>query len=272
MKKLIALLLALTMVFSVACVFAGCEDDSKKNSKVEEEEEEEKDDDETTAPEGDETTAPEGDETTAPEGDDPTDPEPTDPEPTDPEPTEDDVTGELMDAPDIVFDENIKVLALMVEMNDGGEITTVEVGLQDLSDEEGYFYYCDESINALYYVNGTTFVKYSYDEASETYIEDTSADTQALAVEIMGAASVIAMFTSPADMMPGAQYEKLGVEEIDGYGEVAAYNVYIDGELTNTLYIQVETGLTLNIADAEGNNIAYVTFVTQDIDFSTLIG
>lgn len=261
MKKLIALLLALVMVFSVAAVFAGCEDDSKKNSKVEEDDEEEKDDDETTAPEGDETTAP--------EGDDPTDPEPTDPEPTDPEPTE---GSNLMDAPDIVFNENIKVLGMMVELNEGGETATAELGIQELSEDECYLYYCDEDLNAIVYINGDTMVKYTYDEATETYVEDTETDAETLAGEVMGATYLLGMFMAPTEMLTGAQYEKLGVEEIDGYGEVAAYNVYADGELIYNLYIQVETGLTLNIADAEGNDLAYVTFVTQDIDFASMVG
>lgn len=273
MKKLIALLLALVMVFSVAAVFAGCEDDSKKNSKVEKDEDEDEDedekDDETTAPEGDETTAPEADDPTDPE---PTDPEPTDPEPTDPEPTEDDVTGELMDAPDVIFDENIKVLGMTIELVDGSDTVSAELGMQELSEDECYIYYCDEDVNAIVYIKGEEMVRYAYDEATELFVEDTEATAEDIANEVMGATYLMSMFVATPELFAGAQYEKLGVEEIEGYGEVAAYNVYANGELIYTIYVQVETGLTLNIADAEGNDIAYVTFVTQDIDFASMIG
>lgn len=65
MKKILALLLAFVMVFSVAALVAGCDDGNKKNSSSKNEDED-KDEDETTAPEGGETTAPEGGETTDP--------------------------------------------------------------------------------------------------------------------------------------------------------------------------------------------------------------
>lgn len=81
MKKLLALLLVIVMLFSVATVFAGCEDSGKKkkSSSSRDDDDEDDEDDEDEEDEDDKKD----DETTAPEGD-PTDPEPTDPEPTDP--------------------------------------------------------------------------------------------------------------------------------------------------------------------------------------------
>lgn len=70
MKKILALLLALVMLFSVAALIAGCDDGNKKGSSSSKNDKDDEDEDETTAPEGDgETTAPEGGETTDPAGD-----------------------------------------------------------------------------------------------------------------------------------------------------------------------------------------------------------
>lgn len=68
MKKILALLLALVMLFSVAALIAGCDDGNKKGSSSSKNDKD--DEDETTEPEDDgETTAPEGGETTDPAGD-----------------------------------------------------------------------------------------------------------------------------------------------------------------------------------------------------------
>lgn len=114
MKKLIALLLVLVMAFSVATVFAGCEDNNKKNSNSEDKDDEddevdEKKDDETTAPEGD------GNETTAPEGDEPeeTEPEETEPEKTEPEETEPEIDPEELEA--LKEEDYLAMLQLLID-------------------------------------------------------------------------------------------------------------------------------------------------------------
>ena len=82
MKKIMALLLALMMLFSVATVFAGCEDSGKKKKTSsrrdeEDEDDEENDDEENEDEDRDDEDEEDGDD----ENEDPTDPEPTETEP-----------------------------------------------------------------------------------------------------------------------------------------------------------------------------------------------
>lgn len=89
MKRLLAFFLVLTMLFSVATLFAGCEEDSPKkssSSKNEDEEEEETED----SKQNEDPTDPTEDPTDP--ADDPTDPKPA--EPTDPKPAEPTDPGE----------------------------------------------------------------------------------------------------------------------------------------------------------------------------------
>ncbi len=267
MKKLLALLLVLVMVFSVATVFAGCEDDSKKSSNSDEKEDEEKEDDETTAPEGDETTAPEGDETTAPA-------DPTDPEPTDPEPTETEPVGELMDAPDVTFDDSIQNLAMLCTIYQNGQELSVEVDVQQVSDDEMLICYCDytNEIDVLIYITSAGELAL-YRLGEEGYVLDESATEEEIYGYYTAAASVSNMFTDYyAAFGDGYQYKNVGQEVSEDFGDVVAYEVYnAEGVLSYGMYVQVETGIILAIVDAEGEPVASIVYMTQDFDLTEMI-
>ena len=111
MKKLLAILLVIMMLFSVATVFAGCDEGKSKSNKTQKDDDDDDDDDEDDEDDGDDgdkgTEDPDGGETTNPDGEPtqpdatnpnatqpavtepaPTEPAPTEPEPTEPAPTE----------------------------------------------------------------------------------------------------------------------------------------------------------------------------------------
>lgn len=271
MKKLLALLLVLVMVFSVATVFAGCEDDSKKSSKSEEkeEEEDEKKDDETTAPEEDGTTAPE-----APTDPEPTEPDPTETEPTEPEPTETEPAGELMDAPDVTFDTSIQSLAMLCTVYSDGNETSIEVDVQYVSDDEMLVCYCDytNEIDVILYITSAGQLSlYRYTE--EGYVLDESATEEEIYGYFTAAANISNMFTDYAVAFgEGCQYKNVGTAESEDFGEVVAYEVYdATGTLTYAMYVQVETGIIVGIVDANGDPVAAITYMTQDFDLTELI-
>ncbi len=81
MKQLLALLLALMMLFSVATVFAGCEDSGKKKKSSSSQDDDDDDEDDEDEEDDDKND----DDVTDPDA---TDPDTTDPDVTDPEPTE----------------------------------------------------------------------------------------------------------------------------------------------------------------------------------------
>ncbi len=91
MKKLLAILLVIMMLFSVATVFAGCDEGKSKSNKTQKDDDDDDDDD--NDDDDDEDDGDDGDDgTTDPDGDvtepDPTEPGATQPSATEPTPTE----------------------------------------------------------------------------------------------------------------------------------------------------------------------------------------
>ena len=286
MKKLLALLLALMMLFSVATVFAGCEDSGKKKSSSskndddedEDEDEDDEDEDEDKDNEDEDEDKDGEDEDDNKDGEDEnngdedvdvtepkaTEPEPTEPEPTEPEPTE--VESELLDAPYEVFDESLNNFVIGAQILSGSEYKYFEVGIQNISENEGILYYYDETEELMaYYCDGVLELYVYQDDA---FVLDTATSDTDKMTKYQSMAYILSMFVDyPSLNGAGTKYELLGEED-----DMAVYNVYdANGNLARVIYIDIATGICTYILDQNGNDIMWIEDVYEAIDFASYI-
>ena len=294
MKKLLALLLALMMLFSVATVFAGCEDSGKKKSSSssddddedEEDEEDDEDEDEDKDEDEDEDKDKEDDEKTGndkpddgkdytePDSDDeptsgavtrPLPTEPIEPDPTEaPRPVEPD--DEWLDSPYEDHDGDTDVY-ICAQILSGNEYQYFEIAKQKLGENEGFIYYCDETDEILLYIANNAIALYLPDDDGTFYV-DTQTDTHTKMQMLENMSNIWKMFIDFDGMLgEDVRYLKIG-EENDASG----YEAYKNGQLVRTFYIDIETGITMYIQDEYGNDMMWIEQAYLDFDLTRLIG
>lgn len=239
MKKLIALLLCFIVLFSFGALLSGC--GVNQGNSVSD------------------TTQ-----------EDPTE-EPTE-APTEPEINWDEIADELMDYPDVVFRQKIKNLSIFGEMTSRGKLVTYELSVQRIAEEETLVYYKQEtSAEYLFRVNDGNVTMYFPE--GDKYVEDPTiapSDVKKVYTDVM---NILRLHINTPNMMgDGLKYHKIGVEESEKFGEVVTYHVYSGDKRVRILHVQVETGITVIIADGDDAAIMSITDLTQEVDLLSKLG
>jgi len=245
MKRWIAGVLAAVML---VCMLAGC-----------------------GAQQSNETEEPKQTETTPKQTEPPkqTDPaQPTVPAaPTEPSVSGGETENGLLNAPEAIFDaENTKQLYLCftVSGDTAQQATEMEIALQELNDEDFILYVTDGTLRMneiVYEVVGGNITKYTRELFSEGFTVDTSASPDEQMMEALTFAGYLATFMLATLPESGVQFRKADstIPTISFVGDVYTYEILENGQVTGVMSIHKETGLMVNMRDADGNNLFTVT-------------
>lgn len=247
MKKILALLLSLLMLVGMLAACGGNES-GKQNEEAKQ----------TT------TEAP-----TEPE-EDPTEPEekPTEPEedPTEPveDPTKPVITDELLDAPEVSFNEENEDLYVMFaspgESEDETQMTSIAI--DQITEDDYILYFCNGALfqdeEMIFDVQGDNITMYAKTAFMDNYELVTSKTQEEMETAISDVMTIVTMFVYPEIYFDGAKYQKTDDIAFSLCGDVYTYNVIADGEVVYNIHIHQETGLMTYLADADGNMIFQV--------------
>lgn len=280
MKKLLALLLALMMLFSVATVFAGCEDSGKKKNSSsskdddedeedEEDEDKDKDEDEDEDKDGEDkddenkgTVDEEKDNDKDDESEKPA-PKPTEGKLPDPEPVEPE--DELLDSPYEEHDTNIDLYICAQFLNEG-QYQYFEIAKQKTSKNEGLIYYSFGTGELMMEIMDDSMNLYVPD-GSGNFVLDTETDDQSKMKLLETVSNLFVMFVDFDTLLgEGVQYKLLGTDN-----GCSVYEAYSNGSLVRTFYVDQETGVTMYVADQNGNDLIWVEELYLDFDLAQLL-
>ncbi len=279
MKKLLALLLVLVMLFSVATVFAGCEDGGKKKSsssknddddddededEEDEDNEDDKDDKDNEDDKNDESTGDKNEgeiDVTEPSGNKATEPKATEPKVE--EPTEN-PNREVMSYIG-VEKADLDQYLISACVSNNGTVQSFTIGKQKTASGEGILYYSDN--------NGDFFVKieddcgYLYVYDGYSYVLDTSASDQDIMSRVETCVEALSLFIDIESILG----DSVGYRPADDYNGYACYEAYMNGTLVRNIYLDYETGMVVCIQDADGNDLVWMEDFTTDVTLSDYI-
>lgn len=249
MKKVLALLLATTVLLGLLC---AC-DTEKKTFYPEENE----------TNETVETKAEKDEETKDEEVKD----EETKGEETKDKETKEAAAGTVLDAPEASFDESIQDLYLYFTMpgENEGEVDSMEFTLDQVDDDTYLFYITDgplklnEIVFEVSESNGIAM--YAKDVFATEFVKDTQSSQAELQTQLDEFMELVSFFLMAHADFEGCQYRKSDAFNMALTGEVYVYDLLQNGEVDGQIAVDKETGLLVSMTDTDGKNI----FTVQEI-------
>ncbi|MBQ8910721.1 MAG: hypothetical protein IJY91_06765 [Oscillospiraceae bacterium] len=173
-------------------------------------------------------------------------------------PTEPSITGELLDAPKVSFDESVEDLYIyfMYPGDSENEILSMELALDQLTEDSYLIYYSDgllknEEIVLEVTDDGiTAYAKNVFMESFEKVDTKTQAELEASVSSYM---EILTVFLYPSALMPEAKYIETDDIAVSLVGDVYTYDVVENGQVTYKIQYHKETGIMTDLRDADGN-------------------
>lgn len=180
------------------------------------------------------------------------------------------VTGELLDAPEVSFDTSLEQLYIYFTMpGEGDEVTSMEIALDQVT-EDMYVLYVTNGLLKLnemvYEVSDDGITKYYKDTFMESFLLETELSQAELENEKNTMMELLSCFMMMGSDLEGVQYEKTDEVAVALTGDALTYNMVQNGQVTGKITIDKATGLMVSMKDAEGNSL----YTVMDIKTSDL--